>query len=283
MKKLFKAMFSLNKIDDRIILKFLGFKFKFKFKNNKNNILKSSPNLKLYNINGNNNKIFIMKENGVERLLDCNKEVYPGLFVEIYGNNNTIKIKEPFICNGTKILIGKSNIYNNDASLNFGKSMLFTNNIISVNFGRGQALDFKDNITMFNCSISLPENSKLIVGNDCMFSNSVSIRAADGHAVFDAQTGEILNKDKTTTKIGNHCWIGRGVTILKKANIPDNSIVAECSVVTKDFSKQNDSSNSGCVIAGVPASIKKKGINWARKSPTYFIENNINPLVDIKK
>lgn len=54
--------------------------------------------------------------------------------------------------------------------------------------------------------------------------------------------------------IGENCWIGTNVRICKGVTIGDNSIVAACSVVTKDVP-------ANCIVAGNPAKIVKTGID----------------------
>ena len=54
--------------------------------------------------------------------------------------------------------------------------------------------------------------------------------------------------------IGENCWIGANVRICKGVTIGDNSIVAACSVVTKDIP-------ANCIAAGNPAKIVKTGID----------------------
>ncbi|HEY9752233.1 MAG TPA: hypothetical protein V6C46_04750, partial [Coleofasciculaceae cyanobacterium] len=54
-------------------------------------------------------------------------------------------------------------------------------------------------------------------------------------------------------------WIASHVSILKGVSIPDNSIVATRSVVTKSFNMQNT------LIGGVPAKVLKNNINWLRE------------------
>lgn len=54
--------------------------------------------------------------------------------------------------------------------------------------------------------------------------------------------------------IGENCWIGANVRICKGVTIGDNSIVAACSVVTKDVP-------ANCIVAGNPAKIVKTEIN----------------------
>lgn len=54
--------------------------------------------------------------------------------------------------------------------------------------------------------------------------------------------------------IGENCWIGSNVRICKGVTIGDNSVVAACSVVTKDVP-------ANCVVAGNPAKVVKTDID----------------------
>ena len=54
--------------------------------------------------------------------------------------------------------------------------------------------------------------------------------------------------------IGENCWIGQNVRICKGVSIGDNSVVAACSVVTKDVP-------ANCVVAGNPAKVVKTDID----------------------
>lgn len=54
--------------------------------------------------------------------------------------------------------------------------------------------------------------------------------------------------------IGENCWIGTNVRVCKGVRIGDNSIVAACSVVTKDVP-------ANCIVAGNPARVVKTDID----------------------
>ncbi len=54
--------------------------------------------------------------------------------------------------------------------------------------------------------------------------------------------------------IGENCWIGSNVRICKGVSIGNNSVVAACSVVTKDVP-------ANCIVAGNPAKVVKTDID----------------------
>lgn len=96
--------------------------------------------------------------------------------------------------------------------------------------------------------------STIMIGNDCLFSNSIDITTTDWHYILDEQD-TIVNPEKNV-RIGDHVWIGRKVTVCKGCSIPSNSIIGACSVVTKSYDEE------GVIIAGDPAVIKKRGGRW---------------------
>lgn len=57
--------------------------------------------------------------------------------------------------------------------------------------------------------------------------------------------------EKKITRIGNDIWIGRDVHITAGRTIADGSIIAMCSVLTKDFQPYS-------VVGGNPAKMIKK-------------------------
>ena len=70
--------------------------------------------------------------------------------------------------------------------------------------------------------------------------------------------GHQMNKwkysDNKPIIIGENCWIGSNVRICKGVTIGDNSVVAACSVVTKDVP-------ANCIVAGNPAKVVKTDID----------------------
>ncbi len=98
------------------------------------------------------------------------------------------------------------------------------------------------------------ERSKIIIyemcriGNECAISWDVTITDSDVHKL-----DERCNKQEVV--IGDNVWIGFGSSIIKGSYVGNGSVVAACSLINNKF-------DDYCLIAGVPAKIKKRNIKW---------------------
>jgi acetyltransferase-like isoleucine patch superfamily enzyme len=125
---------------------------------------------------------------------------------------------------------------------------------ISVSVGARFSIEPDSVFLMYN------SGNRLVIGSDCLFSNNIIIRCGESpHLIFDLQTGEYLDVSEGVF-IGNHVWIGEKVYITKRVTIPDECIVAACSVVTRRFK------TCYSVIGGNPAQIVKNNVRWIRNS-----------------
>ena len=98
--------------------------------------------------------------------------------------------------------------------------------------------------------------STITVGENALISDSVEISTTDWHWMID-ERGTVMNRDQDV-RIGNHVWICRRVLIGKGVTIGDGAVIGAGSIVTKSFP------DSGVLIAGNPAIVKRRGINWTR-------------------
>lgn len=173
-----------------------------------------------------------------------------GCGIRIYGDGNKIEI-DPSV-----------KVWNGD--INIGDLDVLVNNC-TVHIGK--------NCTSNGCNIVLFEdNSRVDIGDGCMFSWGINIWASDSHAVFDEQTKEILNWG-TSVEIKEHVWIGMHATVLKNSYIAKNCIVGAHSVVTKKFEEP------GCILAGNPGRVVRRGINWDSVRPKNYINCSDKPKV----
>jgi acetyltransferase-like isoleucine patch superfamily enzyme len=213
-------------------------------------------NKKLYDIKGTNNKIITI--DAAEKSRDItNLSIIEGLDISIQGNNNIFYISLPFIAQDSKIAIESNNTV-----VKLGSNpILFMNNNIEIKYGENQRLQIGNNCALHRDHIMLAEDSTLIIGDNCMFGAFAQIYGSDGHCIIDKNTGALLNRNTGALEIGSHCWIGNDALILKKAKIPGNTIVGAKSVVTKAFDEEYT------LLAGMPASIVKRGVTWTYESP----------------
>ena len=101
------------------------------------------------------------------------------------------------------------------------------------------------------------DHSRVSIGDDSQLSWGVDVWCTDAHTITDLE-GNPVNYAESI-EIGRHVWVGKDVKIGKNVRIADNSIVGWGSIVTKRFDEPN------VILAGTPAKIVKRGINWDRK------------------
>ncbi|MBE7702744.1 MAG: acyltransferase [Cyanobacteria bacterium SIG28] len=228
--KLLRIIFSVKNSNNHKILTILGFKFKFKF---------------------NNNKVLLYKNNGK---IVKNPKI-KGLKVIFNGENACVKIHEP-----CKFINSKICLYDN-ASVTIQKTKYQYNELyVNADYSTGFNLNIGENTSCGGLLIRSAAGSdiSISIGKECAFSTDTVVQPIDGHWILDAKSGEILNKKVLPLIIGDHVWLGRFVKICKNVQIPANSIIGMGAIITKSFCEEN------VVIAGVPATVVKRGVNWQR-------------------
>ena len=171
--------------------------------------------------------------------------------IDIVGDNNTILIDALCVLNRLTIYVrGSNNTIHLKSGVKFYRygELWIEDNGCSIVVG--------DNTTFEHAHIAATEDqSKIVIGNGCMFSTDIEIRTGDSHSILDKQTKARINKAESVS-IGNHVWVGANCSILKGAEISDGSIVGTRSVVTKKFGQKD------VILAGIPAKIVKEEILW---------------------
>ena len=105
------------------------------------------------------------------------------------------------------------------------------------------------NHARINTGTLLASHSAIVIGNDCLIGEYVSIRDAD----HGTGMGQPMRKQAHTSApivVGHNVWIARGVVILQGVTIGDGAIVAANSVVNRDVP-------AGAIVGGVPAKLIK--------------------------
>ncbi|CAG5079718.1 acyltransferase [Parvicella tangerina] len=126
--------------------------------------------------------------------------------------------------------------------------------------GKGCRIDIAEGATVeigkngyINSNTKLIISKGLRIGEETVISWDCQILDADFHSIsIDGDE----KKNSAAIAIGNHVWIGCGAKIYKGVSIPDNCVIASDSVVKDQFTEEN------CLIAGNPAKVIKRGIDW---------------------
>lgn len=172
-------------------------------------------------------KIFFAKKSVNNDVFVDSNSVIKKLTLNVFGNNNIIVIEKGCYIEDLTIWIENDN-----------------NTVI---IGKNSQL-------CGTLKLSCIEGTKIIIGEDCLFSSEIDVRTGDGHAILDENDVRI-NPSKDV-KIDNHVWVGYRAMILKGSHIHQKSIVGANSTVTGDVGE------SAVVVAGTPAKIIKRNINW---------------------
>lgn len=105
-----------------------------------------------------------------------------------------------------------------------------------------------------NRNLQIHCEKKITIGHENLFGWNVAIRDNDGHPVFIDGAQKPTNGDII---IGNHVWIASDVTVLKYSKLTEGSVVA-CNSVVCGLELENNN----CLIAGIPAKIKREHVSW---------------------
>lgn len=197
-------------------------------------------------ITGNNNHVSMHfdSEENVEKLL-----LNEGFLLIIKGNNNTVNLGTIILrysnilgMSGLKLIIGQL------PGLGAGVSRVVNN----------CRVDIGNRVVINGVTLYLQEDkSNVSIGEDSQLSWGIDIWCTNAHTITNLK-GEPINFAQSI-EIGKHVWVGKDVKIGKNTKIPDNSIVGWGSIVTKVFNEPN------IILAGIPAKIVKRGINWDRR------------------
>ena len=203
------------------------------------------------------NEVYIVDNKQIRR---CFFPFFKGLKFEFDRNGNKIYINKT-----AKFRKSLLHLSCHNAEIKLGNG-LYHSTIINCKCGNNQKLTIKDNFSTVGTTFELNEtNTSIEIDENCMFSYNTVFWPTDGHAIINIGENLAYNTPKKI-KIGKHVWLGNNVKITKGACIPDNTVVALGTVVSKDFSKE-----SNIIIAGNPAKIIKHNINWNReKTPTDY-------------
>lgn len=170
--------------------------------------------------------------------------------IRIIGSNNTIIINDFSTLNSASLIIyGDNNIISIGPWCTLNRAELYIED-------SGNTIEIGEHTKILGKThMAAIEGTQIIIGRDCLFSSDIHFRTGDSHSILNMQ-GCRINASENI-EIGDHVWVGTKVTCLKGAKVPSHSIVGACALVTGKYEEPN------CIIAGVPAKVVKKAIDWS--------------------
>ena len=168
--------------------------------------------------------------------------------------SNTITLDGGVLRN-SRIIINGTN-----STVTIGKNCVF-NSLDIILYGDNSHCIIGDNVT-FNSykssesGINVGDNTKVEIGADSLFSNSIGIYTTDFHKIFDS-TGVQVNNNKSIT-IGKHVWVGMKSMILKGSMIPDGCVVGAGTIISGEVKEKN------AICVGSASNIVRKDIRWEK-------------------
>lgn len=176
--------------------------------------------------------------------------------IDVAGDANLIEIGD-----GTRIRNARIFVRGDHHTIRIGRNCLLDGGGSRWNIWMEDGrctLRIGDSTTMDDVHLALTEEgSVLSIGEDCMLSSDIDVRTGDSHALLSAASLERLNPARDVV-IGDHVWIAAHCILLKGSAIPENSVVAAGSVVSRRYR------TGGVVIGGNPSTQLMAGITWSR-------------------
>lgn len=193
-------------------------------------------------IHGNNNTV------------NYNNAILSSVVFDIKGDDNKIEIREGCFLNNVKFYVRGNNhrvLIEKHCDFRHGGNIWFEDHDC--------LLIIREKSTFGDVHLALTEpGSQITIGRDCMFSSDIDVRTGDSHSIISQESSERINYAKDIS-IGDHVWIAAHSILLKGTSIPENSVVAAGSVVTRSYETK------GIIVGGNPAKQLKEGITWSRE------------------
>jgi acetyltransferase-like isoleucine patch superfamily enzyme len=152
-------------------------------------------------------------------------------------NASLFSIQEASICLGDHFFMGDfSKMITEDKSARISVGEMFRIKDHCTIRGLGGCLKIGDHVflnsyTSINCLFNIEIGDKVLIGEN--------VKIYDHNHKYEINAGElnVASDEYTVAKvhIGNHCWIGSNVTILKGVSIGENSIIGAGCVIYKSI------------------------------------------------
>lgn len=196
------------------------------------------------------NRIVLHQMNGTI----TNPQTIPGLTVDFRGNGSIVRLYDPL-----PEFIDCSFVCGDFCTVELRGSRRRLRNMSIQAHQPGSKIVIGDGFSADGGLLLAAEQDRRIeIGRDCMFSSSVQIGTSDSPSEIDRADGNPVTPGKDIV-IGDHVRLCEGASLHEGAQIASDSIVAAKSLVNTPFPEP------GCLIAGSPAKVVRRGVSWSRQ------------------
>lgn len=121
---------------------------------------------------------------------------------------------------------------------------------------RQSTVEIGRNTTCNGCRI-VADNSDVVIGEDCMFSDEILLQSNDQHGLIDLDRQILINDRRRLVRIGDHVWVGRRSIVMPDVHIGQGAVVGSGAVVVKDIEPFTYN-------VGVPSKKVRERSSWTR-------------------
>lgn len=143
------------------------------------------------------------------------------------------KIYTPGFCAKGMHMFGRNSKFhfNRDCHIEFGDRIFSDGRLVIIVDKKG-SLKIGDKV-YFNENMMISCKGKITIGDGCQFGPNVKI--FDNNHKFDPFHGVLSEHSIGTVEIGEKCWIGTNVVLLKGAKIGRNSVIGAGCIINRDI------------------------------------------------
>ena len=122
-------------------------------------------------------------------------------------------------------------VFDKTSVVEFGDKIINDGRLVAV-VGKNATLKIGSG-TYFNEDTMISCKKKVVIGNGCQFGPNVKI--FDNNHQFNAENGVMSSHKSAPIYIGDRCWLGTNVVILKGVRIGNNTVIGAGCVVSQDI------------------------------------------------
>ncbi len=186
----------------------------------------------------------------VKRLIKSAYANNGGVKIEDNGKNNQIVKGSNCFLSGVKVIcLGNNN------KLKIGCNCRLRNATIFLIDDDNTIIIGAENDWGNNVSVIAEEGTTISIGYSCQIAENVAIRSSDGHSIISDDSNDRINP-ALDISIGDRCWLGENVKVLKGAIVASDCIIGAASIVTRGRYESNS------IYVGNPIRQIKKNVHW---------------------